>query len=254
LGWVEYGAEPGCDLDDQVQWSAANPGRVEVEAIVSERRELSPEDFAKERLNIWPTDRTDHVFGQEVWAGLAAARRDDIGQATAFGLDRSRDGLVVVAAAYRDFDTGATHVEVAFVRDEVTHLGEALGWIVGSTNRRVPIVIDAASTASPAIAHLIAAKRNVVVTNSGELCRACIGFTDDVRAGSLSHADSDNGDLCAAVDGARRRPVGDVGGYAWDRRDAAVAVSPLVAATLAHYGAVSHGRRPAKPRRVVVLS
>jgi hypothetical protein len=56
LAWVEYGAEPGCDLDDQMQWGAANPGGVELEAIMSERRELSPDDFAKERLNIWPTD------------------------------------------------------------------------------------------------------------------------------------------------------------------------------------------------------
>ena len=255
LGWVEYGAEPGCDLDDETQWAAANPGRVELEAIMSERRELSPDDFAKERLNIWPTDQTDHVFGPEVWASLAGARRDDISHATAFGLDRSPDGLVVVVAAYRDFDSGTTHVEVAFVRDQVLHMGEAIEWIVANAGRRLPVVVDGQSTAAVAISQLQSAKRTVVVTSGGELARACIGFTDDVLSGGLSHADSPNGDLGQAVDGARRRPVGDAGGYAWDRRDSTVAISPLVAASLAHYGAVCHGRRPSTKTRVgIVLS
>ncbi|MCH9642661.1 MAG: hypothetical protein K0U70_03920 [Actinomycetia bacterium] len=69
----------------------------------------------------------------------------------------------------------------------------------------------------------------------------------------LSDADSDHGDLSAAVDGARRRPVGDAGGYAWDRRDGLVAVSPLVAASLVHWGAAAHGRRPRTQQRIVVL-
>ena len=30
LAWVEYGADPGADLDDRDQWAAANPGRVEI--------------------------------------------------------------------------------------------------------------------------------------------------------------------------------------------------------------------------------
>jgi hypothetical protein len=59
--------------------------------------------------------------------------------------------------------------------------------------------------------------------------------------------------LARAVDGARRRPIGDAGGYAWDRRDTSVAVSPLVAASLAHWGAVAHGRRPRKPQRITIL-
>lgn len=253
LGWLEYGAEPGCDLDDPAQWGAANPGRVEVEAITSERRELSPEDFAKERLNIWPTDQSEHVFGAEVWAALAARRRNDIGNASALGVDRSPDGLVCVVAAHRDFDAGTTHVEVAFVRDQVTNLAETVDWLLANTDRRVPIVVDAQSTAAVAVSHLQAARRNVMTTNGGELARACIGLTDDVAAGLLTHADSDHGDLALAVDGARRRPVGDAGGYAWDRRDGLTAVSPLVAASLAHWGAAAHGRRPKKPQKIVVL-
>jgi phage terminase large subunit-like protein len=245
LAWLEYGATPGCDLDDREQWAAANPGRVELEAIMSERRELSPEDFAKERLNIWPTEQTEHVFGgPEAWQALEARRRDDVGKATALGLDRSPDGLVAVTAAYRDFDDETIHVEPVFVRDGVTNMTEVSNWVRNNVGPRIPIVVDSVSTAATAVTHLQSARRNVVTTHAGEMVRACVGFSDDVRAGVLSHADSPSGVLALAVEGARRRPVGDAGGWAWDRRDGSAAVSPLVSASLAHYGALAYGRRP----------
>jgi hypothetical protein len=56
------------------------------------------------------------------------------------GLNRSPDGLVVVAAAYRDFITGITHVEIASVRDQMTNMGEAIDWLTANTHRRVPVV------------------------------------------------------------------------------------------------------------------
>lgn len=257
LAWLEWSSEPNCDLDDRAEWARANPAlgrRISVEAVTAERAALSDQGFRRERLGIFDVDRTDHVFGgPEVWAALAASRRDDIGAATALGLDRSPDGLVAVVAAYRDFDTGTTHVEVAFLRDQVTNLAETVDWLLAMTDRRIPVVVDAQSTAAVAVSHLQAERRNVFTTNSGELARACIGLTDDVGAGLLSHADSDHGDLALAVDGARRRPVGDAGGYAWDRRDGLTAVSPLVAASLAHWGAAAHGRRPKQKQRIVVL-
>jgi len=252
LGWVEYGAEPGCDLDDPEAWRIANPGRVEVEAIISERRELSAEDFSKERLNIWPTNQTEHVFGPS-WAASTAERRDDLGVVTALGVDRSPDGLAVVCAAYRDFTTGTTLIEPVWMRDQVTNMAEVADWIIANTARRVPVVVDGASTAAVAISFLQQARRNIVVTTAAEMSRACIGLTDAVQSGLLSWADTDNGDLARAVDGARRRPIGDAGAYGWDRRDGSVAVSPVVAASLAHYGAVAHGRPPRKPAKIVVL-
>ena len=253
LAWLEYGAEPGADLDDPAVWAAANPGRVETEAILSERRELSPADFATERLNLWPTAQGEHIFGADVWPAMAAGRRDDLAAVTALGVDRSPDGLVAVVAAYRDFDSGTTHVELAYLADGVTNLGELIAWLTANTTRRTPIVIDAVSTAAVAVSHLQAARRNVVTTTTAEMARAAIGFTDDALAGMLTHADTPTADLARAVDGARRRPIGDAGGYAWDRRDTSVAVSPLVAASLAHWGAVAHGRRPRKPQRITIL-
>ena len=57
--------------------------------------------------------------------------------------------------------------------------------------------------------------------------RACGGFLDDVLAGRLTHAEQPQ--LDAAVEGARRRPIGQAGAFGWDRRDGTVFVAPLVA-------------------------
>jgi hypothetical protein len=48
--------------------------------------------------------------------------------------------------------------------------------------------------------------------------------------------------LDAAVGGARRRPLGDAGLWAWDRRCGSTFLAPLVAATLARFGAWNYRR------------
>jgi hypothetical protein len=252
LTWLEWSAEPGCDLDDRQMWAMANPAlgrRISVEAIAAERAALSDEGFRRERLGIFDVDQSaDHVFGSpEAWEVLAATRRDDIGAATAVGVDRSSDGLVCVTAAYRDFDTGSTHVEVAYVRDQVASMAPAVNWLVANVPRRTPIIIDSRGPAGPAITLLANARRPAVIADTQEAIRAAIGLSDDVAAGVLTHADA-NGVLAQAVGGARKRPIGDAGGWGWDRRDGSVAVSPLVAASLAHYGALAHGRRQNRVR------
>lgn len=255
LTWLEWSAEPTADLDDRAAWAQANPAlgkHISIESVMAERAALSDEGFRRERLGIFNMDRTEHIFGTAaVWPALAGARRDDLGTVTAFGVDRSPDGLVAVCAAYRNFETGHTHIEPVFVRDQMNNMAPVVAWLLANTSRHVPVVIDQASTAAVAVNHLT--NRNVVTTTTGEAVRSCVGFVDDVLAGLLTHSDTPNQDLGRAVDGARRRPIGDAGGYGWDRRDGTVAVSPLVAASLAHWGAIAHGKRPRKPQKIVVL-
>lgn len=79
-----------------------------------------------------------------------------------------------------------------------------------------------------------------MLTGARDMGRACGGFLDDVTVGRLSH--TGQAQLTAAVEGARRRPIGDAGLFAWDRRDGSVFAAPLVAATLAGFGAVTVGK------------
>jgi hypothetical protein len=247
LAWVEYGAEPGCDLDDRDQWAAANPGRIELEAIATERRELSAAGFARERLNLWPTDRTETVIDPEVWAALQAPGPAEDVPPAAIAVDASPDRTMAVAAAWH-LEEGS-HVEL-LAADYVNNPLAALQFVTErAERRRIPVVIDGASPAATLIPALAAAKVKTVLTTARDMGRAAGGFLDDVNSGRLSH----NGEaqLTAAVAGARRRPIGDAGLWAWDRRDGSVFVAPLVAATLARFGAITAGR-PRSNRAVFV--
>jgi hypothetical protein len=246
LAWIEYGAEPGCDLEDREQWLAANPGRVEISAMEAERRELSPGGFARERLNIWPTDRAEVVIAPEVWASLVGAGPSDGTPPSAIAVDANAAREMAVAAAWI-LDAGRVHVELV-AADRCDPI-DALAWVSERAGKRVAVVIDGASPAATLIPALAAAKVKTVLTTARDMGRACGGFIDDVTAGRLTHPGQ--AQLDAAVAGARRRPIGDAGLWAWDRRDGTVFVAPLVAATLARHGAVTAGR-PRTNRAVFV--
>ena len=163
LAWVEYGADPGADLDDRDQWAAANPGRVELDAIEAERRELSPAGFSRERLNIWPTDRVEQVIDPAVWAGLAAQGPPDGAAPWAIAVDASPDRLVAIAGAWLLEDS--VHVEL-LAADYCDPLS-ALAWIAERAGRRVPVIVDGASPAASLIPALHAAKCKVIGRRHG---------------------------------------------------------------------------------------
>lgn len=240
LAWVEYGADPGADLDDPEQWAAANPGRVTPEAIEAERRELSPGGFARERMNLWPTDRTERIIDLDHWNGLTADGPPDGTAPTALAVDAGPDRTIAIAAAWR-LDDDRIHVELV-AADYCDDPLQSLQFVLDrAARKRIPVIIDGASPAASMIPALTMGKVKVVVTTARDVGQACGGFLDDVRAGRITHANQTQ--LTAAVDGARKRPIGDAGLFGWDRRDGAVFVAPLVAATLARYGAATIRKR-----------
>ena len=120
--------------------------------------------------------------------------------------------------------------------------------------RKIPVVIDIISPAASMIPALRAAKVKVVQTSAADIGKACGLFLDDSLAGRLTHAAQEQ--LDAALAGAKKRPIQNAGAWAWDRKDPNTNIAPLVAATLARYGA-SVTNRPTKKlteRKVVVLS
>ena len=240
LAWVEFGAEPGSDPDDREQWRAANPGRVQLSAMEAERRELSAGAFCTERLNIWPSDRAEQVFDMDRWASLAA---DGPAQGTvpsAIGIDASHKREFAVAVAWRVDD--GVHVELldAGYCDPL----DALEYVVErAARKRVPVLINSTSPASVLKVPLEAQRCKVKLTHTPDMARACGGLVDDVAAWRLTNADrSPQSLLTAAAAGVRKRPVGDAGAFVWDLRDGSLPMAPLVAVTLARFGAANTAR------------
>lgn len=112
LAWYDWGIQgvsledlATVDLDDRDLWYAANPAlgiRISEEFVESERRALSAEGFARERLGIWPREiqAGSGVIPVDWWAQLVAPelpdtpeRPSDVALALWVARDRSRAAI-----------------------------------------------------------------------------------------------------------------------------------------------------------------
>ena len=129
---------------------------------------------------------------------------------------------------------------------EVLDDREGVGWVVDETAALVAehepaaVVVDGAGQSQSLIAPLERAGIAVVRTGPQEMTAAAGGFMDSVTDRCVVHLGQSV--LDNAVEGSKQRTLGDA--WAWSRRSSRTNVSPLVAASLAHYGCVVHGDVP----------
>jgi hypothetical protein len=246
VSWLEWAAEAGDDLDDPKVWATANPGlvsgRLLLDVIEGERGTFSDEGFMRERLGMWATAGGSQVIDSESWRDAA----DEASMATdrlALAVDVSPDRATASVAVAGQRDDGTWHVEL----DETRH---GVGWLPAYIELRCArndiraVVIDGASPAASIIDDLRQRKIKVTTTSASDMAAACGTFYDGAMDGWLHHIDQPQ--LNAALSVARKRAIlGDR--WAWNRKNAASDITPLVAATLALWGAQSSTVK--KPRR-----
>jgi phage terminase large subunit-like protein len=229
LSWMEWSNESTVDPADGEAWARANPAlgiRIKPEFVESERQSLPERVFAVERLGVWLTGVQQSKIATDEWARCgfdnAACLPDDL----VFAMDLPPDrGSVIIAVS--DGET----VEIA----EQTKLANAVEWMVERWERWEPraVVIDGAGPCASLIPDLQAAGVRVVLTGSRDFSNACVRFYDAVQAEKVSHRKQ--AVLDAAVGAARTRKLGD--SWAWARSSTAHDISPLVAVSLALWGA-----------------
>jgi hypothetical protein len=245
--YLEFSADPDADPDDWGQVRKANPSfphRTPREAVLRMRKGLSRESYRREGLGVWDeVDVADAVVPAALWRELLTVDPPaPDARPSALGLDRWHDGSTAVAAAWRDGDD--THVELvaAQVTDDVA---ATVAWVAERAGVRIPVVVATDSPAAALIADLKAHRVRVITASAADYGKACVGFVDDAVAGRLTHAGQDP--LDTALAGARKRAIGAAGAWGWDRKDPAHDISPLVAGTLARFGAVLN--QPKRPRK-----
>lgn len=252
---VEYGF-PEVDPDTGVAaadplaeatWKAWHPGLVtgltDLDALRTGLTALGPDGFSREYGNVWQAS-AERVIPPALWAAARRPSTSSAGAAVTYGVDVALDrSAAAVLACWTDSD-GVEVVEVVELGAGVTWCAPRLAALHAEHGGAVwldaggpagTIVTDLAGSSDrpPAWLHPVGGR---------ELAAACAGFLDRLGAGRVAHLGDRR--LDAAVDAAARRPLGD--GWVWGRRIAGGDLAPLVAASLALYGA---GRRaaPVKP-------
>lgn len=243
LGWSEWVAEFGADIDDQALWVRVNPavatGRVPIQAIVDDRVVLPPDQFRAERLSMFvPHAACDVVFDAAVWEAL---RDPDSVPVTdlAIGVDAgpSRDKATVCVAGRRG--DGRLHVEWYQTGPGVTWLP---AWVSAHLNGRVrAVVVDERG----ALAELdwTGARVRPTLVGHRDVAIAAGQFVDAVADGALAHRGQV--ELSRGVLSAKQRPMLSGQAFGWDRK--APGSSALISASLALWGVTCF--RPARPYR-----
>ncbi|MFC9769096.1 hypothetical protein [Rhodococcus jostii] len=241
LYFAEYMAPDDLPRDEEGTWRYANPSYGVVQTAAKIRKLMrnlatvaGRKGFDVEALGRgdWPVERTDEVeviIDPDVWGDMASTTTK-LGKRVALAVDMSPDRKwISIAAAARTAD-GRTHVEVGYHAAPSAGAVKQLLSLVGRWDP-CALVMDRQSPAYSLHPDLITAGVEPEVTSAAQIVQACGGFYDDAVAGQLAHT----GDplLTEALEGASKRELSG-GGWAWDRKGN-MTISPLVAATLAHW-------------------
>jgi hypothetical protein len=243
MAWFEYAADPEADVFDRQAWADANPslglpGGVLESALSDGALTMDRATFFREHLNVWTDVDVTSGIDAVVWAGC---RHDGLIPATNLALsldftpERDRGALVI---AGRAGDDGVVALEVIEAGSDLERIVARAAEVANTWG--CMIAIDRGSPAASAIPAL----ERLTVQDDGTHRVWLVPFTDLVRACGLFHDAALNAQLAHrgdyrlsdAVVGASKRQVGDA--WAWKRRGHAD-ISPLVAATLAHWAVVA---------------
>ena len=254
VAWLEWSADGDIAVEDRKLWAASNPalgGRIDMESVEDELHSMDATTFARERLGMWASDRQLAVIPGDVWAGLATDEVPDV-PISAIGVDMAPDAARVAVAVGLKTDSGV-HVELADITAASDSTDALVEWLVSRAKRRVPILIDALSPARLLIPILKARKCKVIVMSGGEVIESTAGFFNAAKEGTLSHFGQEQ--VTESLAGARRKAIGDAGGWKWDRKSLNVDLTPVMAVTNAHYGVVKFGAAKVRPEagKVVML-
>lgn len=260
LAYFEWSAGDDAEHDDPEAWAAANPAlgiRIDPDFIRTEMGALEPDDFARERLGIFPedVDSIEPVIPEEDWKACRSPHSTAM-DPVALAFEVSVDRRWAQIAASAPSSQGGKHVELVENR-------RGTGWVIdrliqmrdgytASDGVRVPPLHLSAIVCNPAgpAGSLLkeAEAKNLVVglplkeATTGEVklraltgrdvAQSCGAAFDEITERKWRHLDQPA--LNMAVSNASKRAVGDV--WVFDRKGA-IDISPLTCVSLAAWAA-----------------
>jgi phage terminase large subunit-like protein len=239
--YFEWSAPDDAPSDDPATWWSCMPalGVTVDEATVQAARESMPDDeFRRAFLNQWRDGQSaEGGFPASSWSACADVRATPL-DPVVFGVDVSPNaGSASIVVAGKTID-GRDLVEVV---DQRPGAGWVAGRLLELAARWAPaaITIDATGPAASLIPSLERERIPLIVVSGSDSAKAAGLIYSAVLDNKLVHRDDPA--LNAAVAGAVRRSAGDA--WRWNRKDSSTDISPLCAATVAHWISVQHQPR-----------
>jgi hypothetical protein len=261
--YVEFSADENADPDDHEQWKRANPSfpsRTPLESMERMRENLTDDQsFKREALGIWDPLDSSRVIDEVSWKRAADPSSMAINRLS-IAVDVAPDRSMAAVGFAGQRADGIWHVEMD---DQRRGADWVIPWVVGRTtkNRLHSVVVDEMSG-------LVETRRDrhyligtdvevtLAAAEGRDMAIACAKFYDAVMAPDQTVRHTDQPQVNVALSVATKRPL--AGAWAWNRKDAISDITPIVAMTLALWGAqndnvVRPSRRGDGERRAVVL-
>lgn len=236
---------PSDVASDPESWEKTNPSygiRLSPRIISVEQRTLSTRGFARERCGVgdWPDpSRSNRVIDEEKWKDACVDETSIMMDPVCFAIDVDPNRTRAAIAVAGRNESGKNQVEIIARFRSTAKIIPTMRDLLKKHGRRCEIMVDTVGSASSLIPEFENEKMNVVEMTAGGVARGCGMFYDGVMGdddGGVPPTLQHLGDpaLNAAVAGAVKRRLGDR--WAWDRKNSAVDITVLVAATNALYG------------------
>jgi hypothetical protein len=258
--YVEFSADSDANPDDQDQWRKANPSfpsRTPVESMERMRENLTNDDsFMREALGVWDAVNSSRVIDEVTWSAQADPSSMAVDRLTiSIEVPPDRKTAAVGLSGLRA--DGRWHIELDEERKGVDW---AIPWVAkrAERNRLHAVVVDEMSglvEKRRGRNYLIGTDIEVTLAASEgrDMAIACAKLYDGIYDGSVFHPDQPQVNVALSV--ATKRPL--QGGWAWNRKDATSNIPPIVAETLALWGAqndnVNRPTRRTSGRTAVIL-
>lgn len=252
LAWAEWAAAPEDDPALEETRAKANPAwytRINHEVVQGEFDTYSPEQFALERLGIWPADAGMGLppeIDPAAWDALRIDAAPDGGH-VAFGVKFAPGGKRVTLAAALAVDDEPTFVEIVGPPGDASMLDRLVDWLAERWRDCDSIVIDGKDgRAQLLMVRLVEAgvrARVISMPSWPEIVTANAAFVEAVEKGAVSHAGQPG--LRASIAGAAREERGKTGGWGFQPNGPDVDVTPTEAVALAMSG-LKQGKRRAR--------
>lgn len=238
--WLEIGADPKSDPDDESQWPLMNPSyptRTPRESMQRLKRNLSdPDSWNREGRGVWDDEESaGRPIDPVRWGRLRDPKAKQPKRAV-LSIDVSPNRKHSTIGVAGDGGKGRTLVMV-------TH-STGTSWVVPKVKKLVEkhdiaeVVLHPAGQAGALIPDLVEAGVEFTALTSTQLGQGCARMQELVKEGRLVHVGQ--APLDAAVENARTRRTSAGEAELWDRRLPDIDISPVVAASEAVFAWDQH--------------